>query len=108
MFMQSKKSSSSLAIQHKRRDKVIEFFDVFGADLHGKPEWSHWFGELVFFIGVRMSVGLTLVVIIIALPYVKNPAADPTFETFFTKQWTDNYMISLHNFLATTFQHMRK
>lgn len=43
-----------------------------------------------------------------ALPYVKNPAADPTFETFFTKQWTDNYMISLHNFLATTFQHMRK
>ncbi|CDS13469.1 hypothetical protein LRAMOSA05645 [Lichtheimia ramosa] len=72
------------AIQHKRRDKVIEFFDVFGADLHGKPEWSHWF----------------------ALPYVKNPAADPTFETFFTKQWTDNYMISLHNFLATTFQHM--
>ena len=44
----------------------------------------------------------------VALPYVKNPAADPTFETFFTKQWTDNYMISLHNFLATTFQHMRK
>ncbi|KAI9499031.1 WD40-repeat-containing domain protein [Zychaea mexicana] len=72
------------AIQHKKRDKVIEFFDLYGPDLHGKPEWSQWF----------------------ALPYVKNPATDPTFETFFSKQWTDNYMISLHNFLATTFQFM--
>ncbi|KAI9255118.1 WD40-repeat-containing domain protein [Phascolomyces articulosus] len=72
------------AIQHKKRDKVIEFFDLYGPDLHGKPEWSQWF----------------------ALPYVKNPATDPTFETFFSKQWTDNYMISLNNFLATTFQFM--
>ncbi|KAG2221160.1 hypothetical protein INT45_007737 [Circinella minor] len=71
-------------IQHKKRDKVIEFFDLYGPDLHGKPEWSQWF----------------------ALPYVKNPATDPTFETFFSKQWIDNYMISLHNFLATTFQFM--
>ncbi|ORY95843.1 WD40-repeat-containing domain protein [Syncephalastrum racemosum] len=72
------------AIQHKRRDKVIEFFDTFGSELHGKPEWAQWF----------------------ALPYVKNPATDPAFETFFSKQWIDNYTISLHNFLATTFQHM--
>ncbi|KAI9320163.1 WD40-repeat-containing domain protein [Dichotomocladium elegans] len=77
-------AKTNVAIQHKRRDKVIEFFDVFGTDLHGKAEWSQWF----------------------ALPYVKNPATDPTFETFFTKQWADNYTISLHNFLATTFQHM--
>ncbi|KAI9021463.1 WD40-repeat-containing domain protein [Phycomyces nitens] len=72
------------AIQHKKKDKVIEFFDQFGPELHGKPEWSQWF----------------------ALPYVKQPATDPTFETFFSKQWVDNYTISLHNFLATTFQNM--
>lgn len=48
--MQTKRLKGSfLAIQHKRRDKVIEFFDVFGADLHGKPEWSHWFGKLQVF-----------------------------------------------------------
>ena len=35
-----------LAIQHKKRDKVIEFFDLYGPDLHGKPEWSQWFGQL--------------------------------------------------------------
>lgn len=44
----------------------------------------------------------------IALPYIKNPSNDSTFETFFSKQWVDNYTISLHNFLATTFQNMRK
>ncbi|KAI8371109.1 hypothetical protein BD560DRAFT_329192 [Blakeslea trispora] len=41
------------------------------------------------------------------LPYLKNPTNDPTFEMFFSKQWVDNYTISLHNFLATTFQNMR-
>ncbi|KAI7905183.1 uncharacterized protein BX663DRAFT_430763 [Cokeromyces recurvatus] len=40
------------------------------------------------------------------LPYIRNPSNDPTFEIFFTKQWVDNYTISLHNFLATTFQNM--
>lgn len=44
----------------------------------------------------------------LALPYVKQPASDPVFETFFTKQWVDNYTTSLHNFLATIFQNMRK
>ncbi|KAI9270113.1 WD40-repeat-containing domain protein [Helicostylum pulchrum] len=72
------------AMQHKKREKVIEFFDIYGPELHGKPEWSQWF----------------------ALPYIKNPSNDSTFETFFSKQWVDNYTISLHNFLATTFQNM--
>ncbi|KAI8394202.1 uncharacterized protein BYT42DRAFT_488489 [Radiomyces spectabilis] len=40
------------------------------------------------------------------LPYVKQPATDPQFEMYFSKQWVDNYTISLHNFLATTFQNM--
>ncbi|KAI7872923.1 WD40-repeat-containing domain protein [Spinellus fusiger] len=72
------------AIQHKKKEKVVEFFDTFGPELHDKPEWSQWF----------------------ALPYVKQPATDPTFETFFSKQWVDNYTISLYNFLTTTFQNM--
>lgn len=72
------------AIQHKKREKVVEFFDIYGSDLQGKQEWAAWF----------------------ALPYIKNPSSDPTFETYFTKYWVDNYTISLHNFLATTFQNM--
>ncbi|KAH8547935.1 WD40-repeat-containing domain protein [Umbelopsis sp. PMI_123] len=72
------------AMQVKRRDKVIEFFDVYGAELHENSEWLKWF----------------------ALPYSKNPTADPAFETFFSKQWLDNYIVSLHNFLNTIFQNM--
>jgi hypothetical protein len=34
-----------VAIQHKKRDKVKEFFDVYGPDLHGTSEWSQWFGK---------------------------------------------------------------
>lgn len=49
-----------------------------------------------------------LLTCVLALPYIKNPSNDATFETFFSKQWVDNYTISLHNFLATTFQNMRK
>ncbi|CAG8671099.1 12495_t:CDS:10 [Funneliformis mosseae] len=72
------------ATQQKRRDKLIEFFDTFGTELVGNPEWSKWFG----------------------LPFSKHPAADPSFETFFTKQWLDKFTMSLHNFLNTIFKHM--
>ncbi|CAO3617846.1 unnamed protein product [Cunninghamella echinulata] len=72
------------AVQHKKRDKVKEFFESFGPELHGKPEWSQWF----------------------ALAYVKTPNTDPVFETYFTKQWVDNYTTSLFNFLSTIFQNM--
>lgn len=34
-------------MQHKKREKVIEFFDLYGAELHGKPEWSQWFGKVI-------------------------------------------------------------
>lgn len=36
---------SNIAMQHKKREKVIEFFDLYGPELHGKPEWSQWFGK---------------------------------------------------------------
>jgi hypothetical protein len=36
-------TSLSIAMQHKKREKVIEFFDIYGPELHGKPEWSQWF-----------------------------------------------------------------
>ncbi|KAF0556422.1 WD40 repeat-like protein [Gigaspora margarita] len=72
------------ATQQKRKEKVLEFFDTFEADLNGNSEWSKWFG----------------------LPFSKNPAADPYFEPFFTKQWLETFTASLHNFLNTIFQNM--
>ncbi|OAQ30943.1 WD40 repeat-like protein [Linnemannia elongata AG-77] len=72
------------AIQHRKRDKVVEFFEIHGAELQGNPEWVRWF----------------------ALPFSKKPEADPEFDLFFSKAWLDTFTISLHNFLSTVFQNM--
>ncbi|KAG0214526.1 WD repeat-containing protein 91 [Mortierella sp. NVP41] len=72
------------AIQHKKREKVVEFFEIHGAELQGNPEWVRWF----------------------ALPFSKKPEADPEFDLFFSKAWLDTFTISLHNFLSTVFQNM--
>ncbi|KAL1922767.1 uncharacterized protein VTP21DRAFT_9143 [Calcarisporiella thermophila] len=72
------------AVQHKRADKITEFFELLGSELQGDAEWSKWF----------------------ALPYLANPSSDPAFEVFFTKQWHDVFVLSLHNFLNTIFQNM--
>jgi hypothetical protein len=39
-------------------------------------------------------------------PYCKNPEEHPIFAVYYTKQWQDTLMISLHNFLSTIFQCM--
>jgi len=33
-----------VAIQHRKREKVVEFFEIHGAELQGNPEWVRWFG----------------------------------------------------------------
>nr|CAG8597651.1 7_t:CDS:2 [Entrophospora candida] len=73
-----------LTTQQKRKDKVLEFFEILGAELNESNEWAKWFG----------------------LPFSKNPESDPNFKTFFTRQWLDTFTISLNNFLNTIFQHM--
>lgn len=41
---------------------------------------------------------------IAAFPFVKNPEDNPTYSVYFSKQWHDTMLVSLHNFLATIFQ----
>ncbi|KAG0033796.1 WD repeat-containing protein 91 [Podila clonocystis] len=72
------------AIQHKRREKVVEFFDIHGAELQGNAEWVRWF----------------------ALPFSRKPEIDPEFDVFFSKAWLDTFTVSLNNFLSTVFQNM--
>ncbi|KAI8605956.1 hypothetical protein EDD21DRAFT_362303 [Dissophora ornata] len=72
------------AIQHRKKEKVAEFFDIHGAELQGNLDWVRWF----------------------ALPFAKKPEADPEFDVFFSKAWLDTFTVSLHNFLSTVFQNM--
>ncbi len=66
-------------------DRVEEFFEALAPDLLRDQEWRHWF----------------------ALRYLKAPASDPAFELYFSKQWLDVFIVSLHNFLSTIFQSVR-
>nr|SVE76413.1 EOG090X0719 [Daphnia longispina] len=70
------------ACTNSKQEKVQEFFEKLGSDLQHQLEWKDWF----------------------ALPFVKNPEENPTFMVYFTRQWQDTMLISLHNLLAVSFQ----
>ena len=68
-------------VQSKLQDKVKEFFERMTPDLHGQTEWKDWF----------------------ALPYIKDPADNPAFALYFSRQWQDTLTLSLTNFLSLVF-----
>nr|SVE93038.1 EOG090X0719 [Moina brachiata] len=70
------------AIINSKQDKVLEFFEKMGPELQNQQEWKDWF----------------------ALPFVKNPEENPIYMVYFTRQWQDTLLVSLHNLLAMSFQ----
>ncbi|XP_026480380.1 WD repeat-containing protein 91-like [Ctenocephalides felis] len=72
------------AVTNNKIDKVTEFFTKLASELQSQTEWKDWF----------------------VLPYIKSPEDNPTFSVYFTKQWQDTLLVSLHNLLATVFQCM--
>ena len=38
-----------------------------------------------------------------ALPFTKNPEQHPTFKVYFSKEWADTFVVTLHNFFSTLF-----
>jgi len=69
-------------VSTKQAEKLKEFFERIATDVHGQQEWKDWF----------------------ALPWLKDPQDNPAFSLYFTRQWQDTLMLSLHNFLALVFQ----
>lgn len=39
----------------------------------------------------------------VVLPYIKNPEQHPSFQLYFSKEWSDAFVITLHNFFSTLF-----
>lgn len=68
---------------NNKPEKVNEFF-VKCPELQTQAEWKDWF----------------------VFPFCKAPEDHPVYSVYFSKQWQDTLMISLHNFLATIFQCM--
>ncbi|KAG7176280.1 WD repeat-containing protein 91-like isoform X1 [Homarus americanus] len=69
-------------IQTNKPDKLVEFFEKMAPDLQSQSEWREWF----------------------ILPYLKGVEENPSFAMYFTRQWQDTLLVSLHNFLAVVFQ----
>lgn len=89
------------ACTNSKQEKVQEFFEKLGSDLQHQLEWKDWFGKFqIQFFYFTCDHQFFL----IALPFVKNPEENPTFMVYFTRQWQDTMLISLHNLLAVSFQ----
>jgi hypothetical protein len=70
------------AIQSSKTEKINEFFDRLLKTLQQSNEWTkEWF----------------------ALPFIKNPEENLTFQIYFSKQWNELFWISLQNFLSMAF-----
>ncbi|XP_040976518.1 WD repeat-containing protein 91 isoform X2 [Aquila chrysaetos chrysaetos] len=72
------------AVQTGRNDKAQEFFLKQASELQNQAEWKDWF----------------------VLPFLPAPDSNPTFATYFSRQWADTFIVSLHNFLSVLFQCM--
>ncbi|XP_061119113.1 WD repeat-containing protein 91 [Conger conger] len=71
-------------VQSNRMEKTQEFFQKQALELQGQPEWRDWF----------------------ILPFVPAPEQNPAFSPYFSRQWADTFLVSLHNFLSVLFQCM--
>nr|XP_019606368.1 PREDICTED: WD repeat-containing protein 91 [Rhinolophus sinicus] len=71
-------------IQTNRNDKAQEFFAKQATELQNQAEWKDWF----------------------VLPFLPSPDTNPIFATYFSRQWADTFIVSLHNFLSVLFQCM--
>ncbi|KAJ4956529.1 hypothetical protein NE237_013312 [Protea cynaroides] len=70
------------AVQFGRKDKLTEFFGIYGNDLlQSGQDWTPWF----------------------AIPYLKNPSLDPQFRVYFSREWFDALHLSFRNFLSEIF-----
>ncbi|XP_070707055.1 WD repeat-containing protein 91 [Pempheris klunzingeri] len=71
-------------IQKGNLEKTQEFFQKQALELQGQTEWRDWF----------------------ILPFIPAPEQNPAFSPYFSRQWADTFLVSLHNFLSVLFQCM--
>uniref|UniRef100_A0A3P9A3P5 WD repeat-containing protein 91 n=1 Tax=Esox lucius TaxID=8010 RepID=A0A3P9A3P5_ESOLU len=71
-------------VQSRNPEKTQEFFQRQAQELQVQPEWRDWF----------------------VLPFIPAPEQNPAFAPYFSRQWMDTFLVSLHNFLSVLFQCM--
>uniref|UniRef100_A0A3Q3GCM5 WD repeat-containing protein 91 n=1 Tax=Labrus bergylta TaxID=56723 RepID=A0A3Q3GCM5_9LABR len=69
-------------IQKGNLEKTQEFFQKQALELQVQAEWRDWF----------------------ILPFIPIPEQNSAFSPYFSRQWADTFLVSLHNFLSVLFQ----
>lgn len=69
------------ASKQGRQDEIKAFYEKMSDALHDRKEWKDWF----------------------ALPFTKNPDQHSTFKMYYSKEWMDAFIVTLHNFFSTLF-----
>uniref|UniRef100_A0A3P9PE05 WD repeat-containing protein 91 n=1 Tax=Poecilia reticulata TaxID=8081 RepID=A0A3P9PE05_POERE len=69
-------------VQKGNLEKTQEFFQKQALELQAQAEWRDWF----------------------MLPFIPTPDQNPAFGPYFSRQWADTFLVSLHNFLSVLFQ----
>uniref|UniRef100_A0A3P9AV96 WD repeat domain 91 n=1 Tax=Maylandia zebra TaxID=106582 RepID=A0A3P9AV96_9CICH len=65
-------------VQKGNLEKTQEFFQKQASELQGQAEWRDWF----------------------ILPFISSPEQNSAFCQYFSRQWSDTFLVSLHNFLS--------
>uniref|UniRef100_A0A3Q0RZE1 WD repeat-containing protein 91 n=1 Tax=Amphilophus citrinellus TaxID=61819 RepID=A0A3Q0RZE1_AMPCI len=75
---------NTVQVSPRNLEKTQEFFQKQASELQGQAEWRDWF----------------------ILPFIPSPEQNPAFSQYFSRQWADTFLVSLHNFLSVLFQCM--
>uniref|UniRef100_A0A669D6R7 WD repeat-containing protein 91 n=1 Tax=Oreochromis niloticus TaxID=8128 RepID=A0A669D6R7_ORENI len=75
---------NTVQVSPRNLEKTQEFFQKQASELQGQAEWRDWF----------------------ILPFISSPEQNPAFCQYFSRQWSDTFLVSLHNFLSVLFQCM--
>ncbi|RXM94433.1 WD repeat-containing protein 91 [Acipenser ruthenus] len=78
------KADKEKGFRTARSEKTQEFFQKQAQELQGQTEWRDWF----------------------VLPFIPSPELNSIFAPYFSRQWADTFLVSLHNFLSVLFQCM--
>uniref|UniRef100_A0A3Q2WUU3 WD repeat-containing protein 91 n=1 Tax=Haplochromis burtoni TaxID=8153 RepID=A0A3Q2WUU3_HAPBU len=75
---------NTVQVSPRNLEKTQEFFQKQASELQGQAEWRDWF----------------------ILPFISSPEQNSAFCQYFSRQWSDTFLVSLHNFLSVLFQCM--
>lgn len=82
-----------------RRGEELFFGDVTSSVVKEGMERLVWLGLITFDWLMNWCI--------LALPFTKNPEANPTFRIYFSREWYQTLNTSLRNFFSTIFTYLR-